>query len=106
MTDKRIPKPGEVWTLKSTGITSEVLNVYPDCLTYRYNHHDERATTIDDFLNRYSPPEPTVVSQRHVMWEAVGENLFTATHPDVFQAESLGTIAVMSDGTARFEAAS
>jgi hypothetical protein len=60
VSDKRIPKPGEVWQLEGTGVTSTVLNVYPECLSYLYNHHDVRATTIGDFLNRYAPPEPTV----------------------------------------------
>ena len=106
MSDKRIPKPGEAWTLKGTGCTSEVINVYPDCLTYDHVGWT-KATTLSDFLDRYTPPEPTVVAQRHVMWRQANEYLYTCLDAEYFSEDArVGTIAAMSDGTFRFEAVS
>jgi hypothetical protein len=104
VSDKRIPKPGEAWTLKGTGCTSEVINVYPDCLTYDHVGWT-KATTLSDFLDRYTPPEPTVVQSAHVMHDAKG--FFAVDNrPEGWPGKVVGTIAAMSDGTFRFEAVS
>ena len=70
MTDKRIPKPGEVWTYGS-GLRP-VVNVYPDAVTYTIHGH-LNATTLDGFLDAYTPPEPTVVETR---WLSPASNMF------------------------------
>ena len=102
MSDKRIPKPGEVWRDKYND-RAAVLNVYPDCLTYNWTGASTAvlATTLDDFVNRYTPPEPAVVQSIHVMFDGV---FWLTTEP--LTRSKVGTIAAMSDGTFRFEAAS
>jgi hypothetical protein len=59
---RRIPKPGEVW--RNRGDSIEVVNVYPDAVTYRYGSPGLLATTLDSFLGCFTPPEPTVISSR------------------------------------------
>lgn len=59
---KRIPKPGEVWFNK--GESFEVVNVWPDAVTYRYPTSRLLSATLDTFLDCFTPPEPTVVVSR------------------------------------------
>lgn len=59
---KRIPKPGEVWHNRYS--SPEVVSVYPDAITYKYNSPGLLAATLDDFLSCFTPPEPTVVTSR------------------------------------------
>lgn len=67
MTDKRIPKVGEVWT---TGLDSSltILNVYPDAVTYRFNDSAKPyAYTLETFVDNFTPPKPTVVDSRFLV---------------------------------------
>lgn len=59
---KRIPKPGEVWFNKHESF--EVVNVWPDAVTYKYPSSRLMATTLDTFLDCFTPPEPTVIMSR------------------------------------------
>jgi hypothetical protein len=107
VSDKRIPKPGEVWALPNTDTTVTIVNVYDDCLTYDMDGA-LGARTIPSFLLLYNPPEPTVVRIEEV-WFRSHAAFFYASSPNkthLPEAIKVGTIAAMSDGTFRFEAAS
>ena len=108
MSDKRIPKPGEVWVDRSNGLARTVVNVYPDAVTYRvFDEESPNAKTLDQFMACSAPPEPTVVRSEPVFYSA--DDGFLILQPGTAQFGPyayVGTIAAMSDGTFRFEAAS
>lgn len=79
---KRIPKPGEVW--RNGSLLLDVVNVYPDAVTYAYNAHNVSkllAVTLDSFLHLFTPPEPTVVASRWLFQNYAGlEPIDCCTH--------------------------
>ena len=107
MTDKRIPKTGEVWTHKHTAEPRPIVNVYPDAVTFMVDGQHLHATTLDDFLARYVPPEPTVVLIEDLWFNPLSG--FVPVNPGTETPGAwcrVGTIAAMSAGTFRFEAVS
>jgi hypothetical protein len=106
VSDKRIPKPGEVWGLVD-GKSINIVNVYPDCLTYNIPGVGLWSCVMDKFLGLATPPEPTVVSRQHLLFNHdTGNFVVVTTHFHWVNTTDVGTIAAMSDGTFRFEAAS
>lgn len=99
-TNKRIPKPGEVWTHR--GVPRTVVNAYPDAVTFHYDDDDELdACTLDEFVKRYTPPEPTVVDVRYVgvRGRSIGTDLIgTFGYAD----GAVGRLELLSDGTIRY----
>lgn len=101
----RLPKPGEVWRLKADrDMTAEIVNVYPDALVYLYDHGDNEPTTCVDipekFVNRYNPPEPTVLSSKWLLPIPADRTRFV-TYDVKPGASATHRLDLLSDGTFR-----
>ena len=104
MTDKRIPKQGEVWTTKA-GSEMRIVNVYPDAVTYYYPdavtyYYGDGGTVLHAaelsyWLDNSTPPEPTVEASRYI--QQYGQGIDTTCHPDT----ATHRLDLMSDGEFR-----
>lgn len=99
----RTPRTDEVWKLKTdSDQRAVVMNVYPDCLTYRYEPTgDVMATTLADFGKRYEPPAPTFELVEDVWYGPVGFYVTKSNMTQLPDRQRVGSVARMSDGTFR-----
>lgn len=95
MSDQRIPKVGEVWTIGDG--TRTVWAVYDGQVAVETEEQDVRMIVgLDYFLGNYDPPEPTVVESR---WITLYNNEFTVHLSKLF--DPTHRLDLMSDGEFR-----
>ena len=85
---QRLPGPAD-----AHGSTRTVVNVYPDAVTYT-SEECLYAMTVDTFLLRSNPPEPTVVDTVGLRVDAFNTLQFRPHHPT-------HRLEALSDGTVR-----
>jgi hypothetical protein len=91
MTGKRIPKQDEVWTWN--GEPRTVLVVHGDNVAVEGERGLRLITTVDNFVARYTPPEPTVTDSIRFRVDEFGL--------DFDEGPYTHRIEVLTDGTVR-----
>ena len=98
MTDRRLPRPGEVWhSAARSREERHVLNVYPDAVSYLYlNNPDVYACSMDHWLKTSVPPGPALLGTVDV-WFDCDSRSFTFQQSD--RTQRVGTLFAYSDAT-------
>jgi hypothetical protein len=94
MTSKRIPKQGEVWTYGRGRRT--VWTVDGDQVAVECDGGYRLITTVDNFTDTYTPPEPTVKRTVYLRTTDDGEIFFASS-----RLSPTHRIEVLTDGTVR-----
>lgn len=109
MSSPRLPKVGEVWRSKlnaTSGASAEIQSAYPDAVVYLFRSHDDEepgthAEIPERFVQRYRPPEPTVVSSRFLVIDDDDPTRFYVFKSPEEDDANVHRLDLMSDGEFR-----